>query len=280
MAIDLKQPLKDSFRVLKLISKNQDIDLNKIDFITPFLITPLSAYLKENKKIKFVEHNNNDMRDYLNYIKFPIGISTNDFNDLNKIKTYFPLFCFSENDITSGDIIDKFTKCLEQFVVPLENKSLVYQPLDELIDNIKEHAFSNNCFIHAQIYQKKYLALSIVDIGKTIPQNYLDAGFKLENDLEAFQYILNGISSTKDPNRGFGLNSNINIITSALNGAIIIVSGKAILSKIGNEEPIIYDLKNYNLNFDGTFINILFEIPSEKLEFDIYKYLGKKKIYF
>lgn len=270
----------DSFRVLKLISNKQDIDLNEINFITPFLITPLSAYLKENKKIKLIKHNNNDINNYLNYIKFPIGISTNDFNSLNKIKTYFPLFCFSEKDITSGDIIEKFTKCLEQFVVPLENKSLVYQPLDELIDNIKEHAFSNNCFIHAQIYQKKYLALSIVDIGKTIPQNYLDAEFILENDLEAFQYILSGISSTKDPNRGFGLNSNVNIITSALNGAITIVSGKAILSKIGKEKPTIYDLNEYKLNFDGTFINILFEIPSEKLEIDIYKYLGKKKLYF
>lgn len=276
MAINLNQTVIDSFRVLKLISNNKDIDLNNIDFVTPFVITPLSAYLKTNNKIKIIKHSKVDVEKYLDYISFPKGINVDDFIQLNKAKSYIPLFYFSEKDITSGRIIEKFTECLEEFIVPLENKSLVYQPLDELIDNIKEHAFSDNCFIHAQIYKKKYLALSIVDIGRTIPQNYMDAGFELENDTEAFEFILNGISSTKDPNRGFGLNTNINTITSALKGSITIVSGKAVLSKIGNDKPTIYNLKEYNLNYDGTFINILFKIPYEKLNIDIYEYIGRK----
>jgi len=91
MVIDLKQSLMDSFRVLKLISDNKKIDLNKINFITPFIITPLCSYLKENKNIKFIEHKNNDIKNYLNYISFPKGISVNKFKNLNKIKSYFPL---------------------------------------------------------------------------------------------------------------------------------------------------------------------------------------------
>lgn len=133
--------------------------------------------------------------------------------------------------------------------------------------------------INAQIYKGKYLALSIVDIGKTIPQSYQEAGFDLSTDSEAFEYILSGISSTRDSTRGYGLNSNINIISSALKGSIVIVSGSAAVSKIQEDNPKIFNLGDSNLYFGGTFINILFEIPDKELDLDPYNYIGKKKIY-
>lgn len=277
--MDLKQTLKDSFRVLKIISSSNNIDLSGIEFITPFIITPISAYLNEKQNLTFILPKDLNVSSYLDYISFPKGISVKGFKEMNECRTYFPLFCFSNEDIRSGDILEKFIDCLEMFVNSLEHKDLVYQPLDELIDNIQEHAFSNNCFIHAQIYSKKYLALSIVDIGKTIPQSYISAGFKLEKESECFEYILSGISSTKDPTRGYGLNSNINIISSALKGSIAVVSGKAVVSKTANEEPIVFSLEDYDFEFPGTFINILFEIPTKKLNINPYDYLGKKKTY-
>ena len=277
--MDFKQTLNDSFKVLQLISNNKEIDLSKINFITPFIVTPLSAFLKENKGLKIVSPTDVNINSYLECISFPEGISVDKFDNLTEGKTYFPLFCFSNKEISSGEILEKFTLCLEKFVVPLKHKDLVYQPLDELIDNIREHAFSDNCFIHAQIYSNKYLALSIVDIGITIPENYSKAGFELEKDSEAFEYILSGISSTKDPTRGYGLNSNINIISEALGGSMTIVSGKSVIFKENGNNPEIFSLEDYNLNFEGTFINILFEIPDEKLNVNPYDFIGKKKAY-
>lgn len=272
---------KDTLRALKILSKaenTKEVDLSTFFFVSPYFLTPISILKKEKIIDKIILPNSSSVREYLEIISFPDGLSIKEFRQASKNKSYFPLFCFSGEEITREDILDKILNYISLFVDIRPNKSLISQPLSELIDNIREHAYSDNCFINLQIYKGGYLALSLADKGTTIPQSYRNSGFKLKNDSEAFEFILSGISSTKDSTRGYGLNSNVQIISEALKGSIVIVSGKGLLLKNSEDKPVIYDLEDNKLAFEGTIVNMFFKIPKKKIE-NMYKFLGNKKTY-
>lgn len=142
--MDFDLPLIESFRVLKMIKESEEINMKSVDFITPFLIAPISAYITKNN-LPTILPSDTGPSSYLTFISFPRGISVSEFKGLDKCKNNFPLFCFSDDDITRGEVLEKLTHCLDQLTGIVKHKNLIYQPLDELIDNTREHAFSDVC---------------------------------------------------------------------------------------------------------------------------------------
>ncbi|MDA3856052.1 MAG: ATP-binding protein [Candidatus Woesearchaeota archaeon] len=263
----------------KINNKKDNIDLSQSSFLTPFFIAPLAAYLNNVKSKNCILPIRTEVFSYLEYVKFPTGINVDEFKRRADKKTYLPLFSFYDNEIDNEEILSKLIDCLTIFADIKYNKDLIYNPLAELIDNVKEHSHSTKCVITAQIYEEKYLAISLVDNGKTIPQNYIDAKFGINNDIEAFEQILKGISSTGDNTRGFGIQTSLQVISEALKGTIFIVSGGGGIYKQGKNPPTLYDFTKYNLKYKGTIINIIFEMPKESLKINKMDYLSKKRIY-
>ena len=71
---------------------------NQFSSLTPFIITPISAYLNENKSSKFILPKNKNVAIYLDHISFPNGIPVKDFKKMNTCSTnkreFLKLFSF------------------------------------------------------------------------------------------------------------------------------------------------------------------------------------------
>ena len=154
-----------------------------------------------------------------------------------------------------------------------ENINILMFVFDELICNIQQHSKSVfNCF-QARLYGSR-LAVSLIDTGISIPQSYLNAGYTDENEMTLFSKAFDGVSVKKDRERGTGIPSIYNCICKGLKGSLFIISRKCAFKKLSGEDSEEFvDLKseNFDLEFEGTIINMLFEKPEKKIDF--YHYL-------
>jgi len=272
MGWDSKLILKDTINALRIISNsknNCEINLKDISFATPFLITPITAYANSPHKIKYKILNPIDLdcSKYLNVIKFPHSIDTTSLNSMD-YNTYLPLFKFSmQNTMYDQKILVVIDKMITSYGLE-DNKNIINVFLGELIDNIREHSKSENNFICCQKYKKK-LAISIVDRGITIQGSYENAGISFKNDIEALKFALKGKSTKKEfgDERGTGIPNTLNWVCDALKGNLLIVSRNSGVYRENTAKIEFFDLKKDILGFEGTIINIFFEIPNEKIDY-------------
>ncbi|MCQ2351640.1 MAG: hypothetical protein MJ003_06685 [Paludibacteraceae bacterium] len=150
--------------------------------------------------------------------------------------------------------------------------------LDELTCNILQHSNAKKSFIFTNFNSNtKTIDICVADNGLTIfgsyvnKQKYID---KLNNsNINAILLAKDGYSTKDLPeaeNRGYGISSNINMVTNGLCGAFSILSGDA-LYYCENNYSKIFSLPN-NIEWNGTLfvVSIPINIPSD---FDFYKYI-------
>lgn len=139
----------------------------------------------------------------------------------------------------------------------------------ELVTNIYEHSDFKNAFVMTQKYPTKgFVDISFFDDGITIPGSLTRAGMIFENDVEFIAEAVNGLSSKKLKERGYGLTTNVRIYTEGLGARILIVSGKGVLYFDEGKQNAYILRDEYELS--GTGITI--RVPYPVKEVDIYAY--------
>ncbi len=101
---------------------------------------------------------------------------------------------------------------------------------------------------------KRFIDISIIDNGITIPGAFKEAGFEFDDPI-ALSEAIKGLSTKCDKERGFCLISSINILTKCLKGECLIVSRKGGFAAKGEDKKTLYNMGD-NYALDGTLICI------------------------
>lgn len=229
-------------------------------------MTNLSAYLKT---IMFDD------------VLMPDAMSKEDFESVlgwYEKKTFIPIVSFPASEQLAKNK-DAILSAVEEILcrqvnIPGNIVSGLKYMLGEMVDNITEHSDSERGFIFAQAYPgKRFLDICIADEGITLRGSYLKAGIEIEDDLEAMKAANKCISSKNLPdaeNRGYGIKTTKNMLSSGLGGQYMIMSGNAIGLKSQTIDGIIQLPRG--IRWNGTVIAL--RIPyQEKNSFKVCDYL-------
>lgn len=181
-----------------------------------------------------------------------------------------------------NNIIDDFFDDSEVFAELEKTEwkhSLVYLHylIGELVCNIQQHSHSSKSWGFVD-YNKELNTVDVcfADNGISIHGSFIDKDVYLDKliygDASAINLAQKGFSTKDRPyaeNRGYGISSNLKIITNILGGTFSILSGKALyikdkgLSKMINLPP--------NVDWAGTIV--IARVPLPPNEFNMYNYL-------
>lgn len=204
-------------------------------------------------------------------------LSIKDFDELStKIECYsfsWPLLLFRKNfdkslngyidlvdNILSVNLNEDDDSYLNLFLdkCNFSNKNIFIFILSELVDNISDHANSNNAFIIGY-FKENYFDIIIIDDGITIPKSLELHGFNFKNDCEAILSAING-NSTKNEfgyfERGCGLNNSFMLMTQSENSSILVASRNGL---IYSKKDNIYKRDISNNSINGTIIALRFD---------------------
>lgn len=262
-------------------------DFDGTTFFHPFFIAPLSIYRSKMLCEKNICCTNMSriVSSYFNLIKFDDMLTLTDKAEsqmaLSKYqhKTYLPICKF---DVANKDI-DIMQSIMQGTIEKQKNldvklKSPISYLLGELICNMEQHSKSKYGYMYSQYSSKdKSLFICLADTGVTIYGNYVNSKKYDEyldlNESSALRLAVTGKSTKNKPNcesRGFGISTNIEMITDGLGGGFFIMSGGAFYRKENGEEVYV-DLPE-SIQWDGTII--LARIPmGVPKEFDYLKYM-------
>lgn len=267
---------------LELQTKNSNIDINHIGFVTPLSITPIAAVINE-KDLTYKLKNDDS---YLKTICFPEGIE-----EIEKIaikKTYLPIIHlkldnFSKEDVTRqlGSLHTKYLDLIktniiadQRFLELLTNNTFGFL-LGELFDNIEEHSSAKNIYLFAQ-YWPKYNSceLCLIDDGIGLLGSLKNAGRDVQNSEEALRKILETGLSAKtefgDIRRGTGIkNTRASITNKEINGEFLIMSGNIVFLHSATQGQKFFKLSNYN--WHGTIVTLRLNRPVS--QFNLYNYV-------
>ncbi len=216
----------------------------------------LSALLKLYKKSCGKEIIAYDIDSFSDLIEFSVTE-----NDANKIVSQI------EDSLSSKDIRVKSLKVAISYL------------FDELICNIQQHAQVTTGFAYAD-YNKECdcIDICLADLGVTIYGSYVQSGKFLEyignNAAEALNMAKDGYSTKNRPdaeNRGYGISSNVKMITEGLNGTFAMLSGNALMINLRGEMQVAS--LPVEIEWPGTCIII--RIPlDEANNFNLYDYIS------
>lgn len=140
----------------------------------------------------------------------------------------------------------------------------------EIIDNVDQHSLCDHGTLLVQYYpHKDSLDICVADNGVSIPGTYDRHDIDYEDDFDALQKALSGISTKEDfgHERGYGLRTATKIVCEGLNGTILLSSGEAsLLKKRGNEPSRV--LKNYS--WPGTVFVARLKLSDEEFQWAKY----------
>lgn len=241
-----------------------NLDMSDLDWITPFCALILSNKISQAEmneyKIIIGEPKNSKVSNYLLNLGFPMG--RKGFGG-----TYIPIYHFSEN--TNKATSDIFKIINETFPNTAKGNAIKYL-ISELADNIDQHSRFSHASIMAQYFEKKqYIDIGVMDNGISIPRNFENNKIAFDNDADALNKAIQGVSTKKDEGRGTGLYSSQKIVKEGLKGEFYIISRNGLLVDSYNYSRKLYKLQNYSLN--GTLCYIRFKVP--KVEVSPYKFL-------
>lgn len=146
--------------------------------------------------------------------------------------------------------------------------------LSELSDNIYQHSTFEHAWIMIQRFNsEQFLEVCLLDDGISIPGNYEKNNTPFKNDVNAILQAVNGKSTKKEHERGYGLPSVINMIIKGLKGEFLLVSRTGGLA-LKNEQKRGYNLSSLS-PLSGTLIS--FRIPYNYNSIDIYPYMEARE---
>lgn len=150
--------------------------------------------------------------------------------------------------------------------------------VDEMMCNIKEHSKAEKGLLYYwHSTSKNTIDICVADNGISILGSYVQSQLYLDrigdSDAKAITLAKKGFSTKNRPdaeNRGFGISSNIDMITNGLHGSMYVLSGTGLLMcRKGKTEILSMPAQT---EWNGTLI--FAEIPlNTPKDFDFYKYM-------
>ena len=217
------------------------LDLTDYCFFYPTTLVPILGFMVGNS---LKPHLHPGTHGYLSTILNPSNRTD---------KTYVPF-----RELTPANISDR-DQILQQILELTDESYGGINALDyllyELTNNIYEHSEFDKAFIMAQRYPKKgFTEICFFDNGISIPGNFSKYDLPFENDADAIDKAVNGLS-TKDEfkHRGWGINTIVKIFTEGGRlDEIFIASGNGAIY-ISQDDSLLYKLGD-NYRIDGTLI--------------------------
>lgn len=264
----LSSQLVALYNTFRTIQPNEQVsfDFSLITWINPLLLLPIGAHIQTtNSKFK----PSTAISGYLSTIQFPQGVST--VSELQQTKTFIPIGVLQRQATTDREKLESaFLKLLSNTVDDLPDfRNALYYPILELTTNIFDHSQSDTGWVVAQWYpNKNFLDLCIVDRGRGLAATYQqEMGLTLTDD-EAIRKALQGVSTKKEKERGYGVRTSKNVVCKALGGSFTLISGNAAyLAEQGNERLV----RLPGFNWPGVIIS--YRIPKPTSPIDITPYL-------
>lgn len=145
--------------------------------------------------------------------------------------------------------------------------------IDEIIDNITEHADTTLGYLNAS-WDGEAVTVCIADGGRTIYGSYQDHQFEsIGSDQAALHAAVSGVSTKNRPgaeNRGFGISTSADMVIRGLDSTMVILSGRGLLIR-NNERNDFTELPE-PIYMPGTLV--CFTMPVRRDGFTIYDYIG------
>lgn len=191
------------------------------------------------------------------------------------------IYEFMLDDNSTSQVITIIKTSLQQQKLPNFNRlnAPITYILDELICNIQQHAQTDRGYIYASYNNDTNdVELIVADSGISIYGSYVSSQKYLDlignSDACALSLAQNGYSTKNLPeaeNRGYGISSNIKMVTEGLNGEFAVLSGNALSVHIVKNNKILA-LPN-KIDFKGTMVIIKFPAMLPE-DFNIYNYMN------
>ena len=201
----------------------------------------------------------------INYVRFM-------FDNIGKkivsTKSYLPPTILPKEENLRKDVLENLYQTHNDGVEYCGMDSFCYL-INELVDNIYDHSKFSNAGVMVQKYKSNgFTEICICDNGVTIPGSFNNNEILFKDDCDAIKKAINGRSSRSEE-RGFGLNTNLRLFTTGLNGKMLIVSRNgAYYSEKKTKRlynlPEIYSLR-------GTLISVRIPYPCQGV--DIYEFI-------
>lgn len=247
------------------------IDLSKIKFAYPLFLSLLLLLRDKNpNRIRF-----ENSTSYLDTIHYPEAINKTELRNFKLSKSYIPLIKSlpeNEND-NAVSVTDSIVSLVNNTVsLPQQVKLALRYMLQEIIDNVTEHANAKNFYTLVQIFPKKKLIdICIADNGDSLRASYRKASIQVKDDLAAMKLMASAISSKdrkENESRGYGLFTSRKMTVEGLEGEFLIASGKAAYAKNKSKELL---MSLPECNTKGTVVAL--RLRYDKENFNMYNYL-------
>lgn len=239
--------------------ETKKLDLSAVKWFYPTSLLPLGVFIKQNQDINVVPPKDPSVLNYYNIITKG--------EEPDKNKSYIPIIKMPMARSEYGAKLNKLNIFADDCggVMPLQFF------LDELVDNIYQHSSFSTAYVMAQKYQYPgSLEFCITDNGISIPKSYENNRTQIDNDKDALDMALEGISTKKNEKlRGHGLRSSIRLLTEGMHGECLIVSrGGALCASPDRKTSSSIDEKHV---YNGTLICINEPLQTKKV--DLYAHI-------
>lgn len=233
----------------------------------------LLAFLKNKHSLDVVASDESDAAGYLNWLtQDPMWWTKADsplFNFLYSGLSYVPFSELPKSDIEFKTLLLRIYTLITSYETVGGQNAFKYVQ-NELSDNIYQHSRFERSFMMGQAYtKKKYLELSFVDDGVSIPGNFEIHGIEFEEDRRAIGLATEGVSTKNTDERGTGLGSSLAIYCIGADAEALIVSRNGLYYQ-KSDKVTLYSL-NSSQSFSGTMVSI--RVPMLKNEINISQYL-------
>lgn len=248
------------------LAQSTTFDFSLITWINPLLVLPIGSLIQTTGST-FTP--SSAISTYLDAIRFPRGVNTVDA--LQQTKSYIPIGVLERKaDVGRERLESAFLQLLTNVIGNIPgSQNAIYYPISELTTNIFDHSKSDTGWILAQWYpNKKFLDLCIVDRGRGLATTYQQELSLTLTDEEAIHKALQGVSTKKEKERGYGVRTSKNVVCKALGGNFTLISGNAAFLVEQHNEKIV---RLPQFNWPGVIIS--YRIPQPSGPIDITPYL-------
>ena len=240
----LSQQVLALYNSFKNIEKGEKVNFNLEDmsWAYPLIMLPITSYIYATGSTYTL--GNSSVKSYLETINFPQGVDsvTTFEQQLHKGKSFVPISILKKDAREQRERLE--TLFLEMIYKILGNtkgtENAIYYPVAEFVSNIFDHSKKDEGFVFGQLYQSKnFLDMCIVDNGRGLANAY-KAENKVElSDVDAIKQALEGYSTKRDRERGYGIRTSIRVVCEALGGGFVLLSGNAALLSLDNKKSIV-----------------------------------------
>lgn len=264
----LSSQLVALYKTFRGIKPNQPalFDFSLITWVNPLLVLPIGAHLQTAGGTYL---SSSAISTYLSAIQFPHGVRT--VNAIQQAKSYIPIGVLRRQENVGRERLESaFLQLLFNVIGHIPgSQNAIYYPISELTTNIFDHSQSDTGWLLAQWYpNKKFLDLCIVDHGRGLAATYKEELGLTLTDEDAIRQALQGVSTKKEKERGYGVRTSKKVVCEALGGSFTLISGSAALLVEQRTEKMV---RLPQFNWPGVIIG--YRIPQPSGPIDITPYL-------